>query len=287
MNRFDIVASPEYLVDFVETGHRYTVFTTDDRGDLVIVDDPRMKCVTSYIENDLFPKFEAGPTLAGMRAKGAMDPKYDGCSDEQIKYWWDRNGEHSSRMGTAMHALLESYFRAVAAAGSYDDARLPEEPPDEPLEMPWEIVSGRVLSVEQLSRFVDSIRDRLIPILVEHRMYDPDLHLCGSLDVLFLDVITGELELCDWKRYKDFTRYSKYGKKGRRGRPAELMDDCKLSHVSVQVNAYRRMALRILRRAISKQRVVVFYPDAKDWDSEPIPINDDLVRSMISDRNRV
>jgi hypothetical protein len=219
-----------------------------------------MKCVTSYIENDLFPKFEAGPTLAGMRAKGAMDPKYDGCSDEQIKYWWDRNGEHSSRMGTAMHALLESYFRAVAAAGSYDDARLPEEPPDEPLEMPWEIVSGRVLSVEQLSRFVDSIRDRLI---------------------------TGELELCDWKRYKDFTRYSKYGKKGRRGRPAELMDDCKLSHVSVQVNAYRRMALRILRRAISKQRVVVFYPDAKDWDSEPIPINDDLVRSMISDRNRV
>ena len=275
----------EYLVE-ISGEHDYTVFTLDDAGELVLVEDPSMVSVTTYIERELFEEFDIEATLVRMRTRKNPDPRYAGLSEDEIRTWWELNKKHAARMGTMMHACIESYLKSVIERGSYDDARFPELPPEEPLETPWKTVKcGIAIDVAQFHKFVESICDALFPKLVERRMYDPRLHLCGTLDALFENTSTGELSLYDWKRYDDFTRSDPFGKFGKRGRPAERMSDCKLSRVTVQLNAYRTMADRFVGRRISEQRVVVFHPEAPSYLQETIAIDDGLVDRMIFDRN--
>jgi ATP-dependent exoDNAse (exonuclease V) beta subunit len=140
--------------------------------------------------------------------------KYFGQTREEIKALWCSNGKKAAEFGTSMHKHIELF---------YNGTPLPE---------------GEV-ELGYFDRF-QADHPELVPFRTEMMIYDEDVKICGSVDMLFLNE-DGTLSIYDWKFSKDIQTHS-YGKKALS--PIEHLNDCNTVHYSLQLNVYREILER-------------------------------------------
>ena len=204
-------------ITFQEEGHLYTI-----RGNTYY------KSCTTWVKS-FFEKFNPDDIIEKMMASDKWkDNKYFGMTKKEIKTLWTENGKIASGFGTSMHKHIEEF---------YNGKDLPEE-------LPIELSYFKMFYIDH---------PELVPFRTEMMIYDEDILICGSVDMLFMNE-DGTLSIYDWKFSKEIQTHS-YGKKGIG--PASSMNDCNTTHYSLQLNLYREILERKYGFVI-KDMVLVF-----------------------------
>jgi ATP-dependent exoDNAse (exonuclease V) beta subunit len=208
-------------IHFQEEGHQYTI-----RG------DKYYKSCTTWVKS-FFEKFNPDAIIDKMMNSSTWETsKYFGMSKQEIKDGWSENGKRASEFGTRMHKHIEDF---------YNGNELPSD-----------------LTVE-LEMFVQFYQDHIemIPFRTEMMIYDEDIRICGSVDMLFRNE-DGTFSIYDWKFSKEIQTHS-YGKKGLS--PLEHLNDCNTVHYTLQLNMYRVILERKYGFVIRDMNLVFMHRD--------------------------
>ena len=229
--------------------------------------------VTGFCKK-MFPPFDATAALVKMR-KATRQQRYPGLSDAAITVQWDANRERASRLGTLMHSVVEACLvHAREHGGNYSNA----------VEIS-DFDGERTVLREHLTGLFGYLAARhLRPVHIEHCMYDDTLRLAGTVDAVFEDAETKELELFDWKRRPEFTVGNPW-ECGLPGTPVAGMPHCHLVEASMQLNMYRE----IMERgglSVRAMRIVSLHPTLPSHVVSDIPIDKQLTRALATERLR-
>jgi ATP-dependent exoDNAse (exonuclease V) beta subunit len=211
-------------ITFQEDGHIYTI-----RG------DKYYKSCTTWLKS-FFEKFNADAIIDKMMdSPNWTTSKYFGMTKQEIKDSWSENGKRAAEFGTNMHKHIEEF---------YNGNELPKD------------------LTPELHSFVQFYTDHLhlTPFRTEMMIYDEDIRICGSVDMLFQNK-DGTLSIYDWKFAKEIQTHS-YGKKGLH--PVEHLNDCNTVHYALQLNLYREILERKYGYVIQDMNLVFMHRDLGD-----------------------
>ena len=232
-------------ITFQEEGHIYTI-----RG------DKYYKSCTTWVKS-LFDKFNPDEVIDKMMASDKWSQnKLFGMSKPEIKALWSESGKKAAEFGTTMHKHIEEFYNGID---------LPESFPVE------------------LSYFARFYHDHpeLIPFRTEMMIYDEDIRICGSVDMLFQNE-DGSLSIYDWKFSKTIQTNS-FGKKGLG--PASEFNDCNTTHYSLQLNLYRVILEKKYGYTIRDMVLVFMHRELYDsYVKYPVPLID--MGPLLSSRNK-
>jgi hypothetical protein len=210
-------------IEFQEEGHIYTI-----RG------DKYYKSCTTWLKS-FFAKFDPDAVIENMMNSPNWEmSKYYGMTKQEIKQGWSENGKRAAEFGTSMHKHIEEF---------YNGKDLPDLTPE----------------LESFVKFYED-HSHLTPFRTEMMIFDEDIRICGSVDMLFQND-NGTYSIYDWKFAKEIQTYS-YGKKGLF--PLEHLNDCNTVHYTLQLNLYRVILERKYGYAIQDMNLIFMHRDLGD-----------------------
>jgi hypothetical protein len=186
-------------------------------------------------------------------------------TDEEIKAVW----ANSSVLGTIFHARCENYY-------------LKGEIPDYSTLQEFE-----KKEMDQFLRFNQEhvIPKGYIPYRTEWRVYDEEIDIAGSVDMIYMNPKTGKLLIYDWKRTKDLPKTAFRDKKGIW--PMQHLPDSKYWAYSLQLNMYRYMLEKNYGVEIEGLCLVACHCDRSDYLAEPVAFMDDEIQSLVRVRKEL
>jgi hypothetical protein len=230
---------------FQEDGHIYTI-----RG------DKYYKSCTTWVKS-LFGKFNPDEVIDKMMANEKWPQnKHFGMSKPEIKTLWSENGKKAAAFGTSMHKYIEEFYNGI----------------DLPAEFPVEL--------SYFARFYHD-HPELVPFRTEMMIYDEDIRICGSVDMLFQNE-DNTLSIYDWKFSKEIQTHS-FGKKGLG--PASELNDCNTTHYSLQLNLYREILEKKYGYTIRDMVLVFMHRDLYD-SYVKYPVSRMDMGTLLSSRNK-
>ena len=211
-------------ISFQENGHIYT-----------ICGDKYYKSCTTWIKS-FFEKFNAEAIIDKMMSSPDWpNSKYFGMTKEEIQTTWTENGKKAAEFGTGMHKHSEEFYNGI------------DLPNTDEIELQF---------------FAQFYLDHahMTPFRTEMMIYDEDIRICGSVDMLFINE-DGTLSIYDWKFSKEIQTYS-YGKKALK--PIQYLNDCNTVHYSLQLNLYREILERKYGFTVRDMCLVFMHRDLGD-----------------------
>lgn len=188
-------------IDFMDSTHSYII-----RGSSNYV-----SC-TKFVKS-FFEIFNADAIIDNMmKSDNWVNSKYFGMSKHEIKKQWNDSGIKAAKYGTLLHSCIEDYYNSKPVNNS---------------------------SIEY-QYFLSFVKDhpQLTPFRTEMRIYDEDINICGTVDMLFINE-DNTISIYDWKFSKEIQYTSSFGKKALD--PISHLDDCNITHYSLQLNIYRHI----------------------------------------------
>ena len=199
-------------MQFVESTHKYTIITDPDS---------KYDSVTTW-NHSHFSHFNATLIIKNMMKGKNWNPenKYWGMTAEEIKKKWSQDGLKAASLGTALHYAIECFIN--------------QQPNNELC----------VTNSVEWSYFLEFTRafPELKPYRTEWRIYDEDIKLAGSIDMVYENE-DGTLSIYDWKRCKEISKVSAF-KKHAKTACINYIPDTNFWHYSLQLNTYKAILER-------------------------------------------
>ena len=211
-----------------------------------------------------FPEFNPDQVIESMmKSPNWPQSKYYGMTPAAIKAQWNANGREASGAGTDIHLGIEMVMN-----GALDrvEPRIRASPEWAYFESYW----------KQDSQVWE-------PWRTEWEVWDEDLKLAGSIDMVYRNKADGTFAVYDWKRAKDMKMNNDY--ETGLG-PCEVLPNCNYSKYSLQLNVYRWMLQRHYGLVINSLCLVVLHPSNESFRCYPVPILDDLTEKVIQCRRQ-
>jgi hypothetical protein len=173
--------------------------------------------------------------------KNWNDPeyKYYQMTKEEIRELWNQNGKNASSLGTKMHYDIECFMNQDIV----DEDNQPVFATHEELLDVYQQDLDQGIPPPNLSEewqfFLEYAKTfpNLKPYRTEWMIYDEDLKLAGSIDMVYENP-DGSLMIYDWKRAKEISKttgFKKYGKT----ECINHLPDTNFWHYSLQLNTYK------------------------------------------------
>ena len=165
---------------------------------------------------------------------------------EKLIQSWEENGQIQSSLGTKVHEFIENYYNEV-------EQTVPEE------------------CAKELS-FFDEFKvlmqtKNMQPYRTEWRIYDEETRVCGTIDMIYYNPVTQTYHMVDWKRSK---KISSYGFRRYGHGPCSSLQDCNLSHYTLQLNIYKYIIEKHYGIAIYDMALAVFHPNQSTYQYIPL-----------------
>jgi hypothetical protein len=157
--------------------------------------------------------------------------KYYGMTREEIKLQWSSN--EASLMGTALHYDIECY---------YND---------------WKVENDSI-EYQYFLKFAEDYKN-LKAYRTEWMVYDKELKLAGSIDMVFQDE-NQDFWIYDWKRSKEINTEA-YGGKHSSTECISHIPDVNFYHYSLQLNVYRTILEEKYGKHIKGMCLVRLHPN--------------------------
>ena len=267
---------------FDEPTHKYTILTDAES---------KYTSVTTFVHS-LFATFDADKIIAKMRAGRNWNPsnKYFLMSDEEIKKQWSDAGSSACRVGTQMHKQIEDLYQIPPAmmglhvpAVSPSPSSLPSSPPSpSPSPLPPLVFSHAQMLAALRQLYPDPVKERFAPEIgvemdyffeylrdtphlkpyrTEWMIYDEDIKISGSVDMVYQNPEDGTLSIYDWKRSKGIDATNHFGK---RALPEALshVHDTNYWHYALQLNMYKYILENKYGKKVRELCLVRIYPCA-------------------------
>ena len=235
---------------FDEPTHKYTILTDIES---------KYTSVTTW-NHSHFPHFDADDIIAKMMKGKNWNPqnKYWGQTPEQIKDLWKKNAESVSGAGTDLHFDIECFM-------NYD---LP--PCDQPithedlLNHYYEKYQDNTPpnESEEWGFFLEFAKafPHLKPYRTEWTVYNEDLKLSGSIDMVYQNPEDDTLSIYDWKRAKEIAKTNGFNKYA----VTECINhlpDTNFWHYSLQLNTYKAILEAKYGKKIRELYLVRLHPN--------------------------
>lgn len=205
--------------------------------------DSSFTSVTTWIHSH-FGKFDADKIISKMMAgKYWKNSKYYGMTREQIKALWKENGRKASEAGTKMHYDIECFYNNME-------------------------VNNKSTEFEYFLRFYKQYND-LEPYRTEWMIYDKELKLAGSIDMIFKNK-NGSLEIYDWKRCKEIKKENKW--QSAKTECIDHLPDSNFWHYSLQLNTYKAILEKRYGVKVNGLYLVCLHPDNNNQSYQKIKV---------------
>ena len=257
--------------------------------------------VTTYVHYH-FESFDADKIIANMmKSKNwKNNVKYYGKTPEQIKQEWQDNCDKAAADGTRMHFVIESFYnekynpdsaRNKPYYASLEEDEEEDEAEDEAennrspacldeeekgifsattIKQPHtDAVDNNVLqftgSTIEFEYFLNFLHahPNLIPFRTEWTIFDEELKLAGSIDMVFYDQDTHTYHIYDWKRCRNIQKTNGFNKWGNK-ECIDHLPDSNFWHYSLQLNIYKALLERKYNMVIDSLYLVCMHPNNKN-----------------------
>lgn len=202
--------------------------------------------VTTLVHNQLFPHFDADKIINRMmNSKKWTDSKYYGMTKAEIKQQWEDNKNESATQGTFLHLCIELFYN-----------QQPKE--------------NNSVEYQYFLNFQNDIGHKLTPYRTEWVVFDEEVKLCGSIDMIYQQTKEDDTNLIiyDWKRTKKITDFS--NEMGYE--PLNHLPNSNFWHYSLQLNIYKRILENNYDKKISEMYLLVLHPDNQNYIRKKVPI---------------
>lgn len=249
---------------FYEPTHKYTV-----------LNDPNSKytSVTTW-NHSHFEHFDADKIIKKMMSSNSwkVGHKYYGKTPIQIKRLWDDNRDSAAKHGTQIHYLIECFMNLAQFIVMDNDNYSHNQHSlldlfcfynenNSLLDICHDSNYSIDLEFKYFLNFVQAYPD-LIPYRTEWVIYDDDLKLSGSIDMLFTDK-NGKFHIYDWKRSKDIVKSNSWFKFSHNDDLSHI-PDTNYWHYCLQLNTYKAILERKYNIIIDSMFLVCLHPDNKN-----------------------
>ena len=208
-------------ISFQENGHIYTI--NGQRN---------FKSVTTWVKG-YFSKFNADVIINKMmNSPKWQQNKYYGKTKFEIKAEWNSNGDTAAKLGTEMHKMFENYYNGIP-------------------------VNESSIEYSYFQKFVSDF-PTLKPFRSEWMIYDEQLKLAGSIDMIFIND-DGTLSIYDWKRCKSLDKTTSY--KQYAYEPITHIPDTNFWQYSLQLNTYKLILERNYGYTIKDMYLICIHPE--------------------------
>jgi hypothetical protein len=278
-------ARDKYLL-FEEKWHKYTI-TSDPRS--------RYTSVTKIVHSQ-FPKFDPDLVIKKMMAGKNWNEsnKYWGMTPAEIKAQWNNNGKSVSGAGTDLHFNIEQFMNQWLVDENDTlvdcDHEMLMECYNEDKEAGDCVINN---TSEEWGYFLNFVRDHvgLKPYRTEWMIYDEDLKIAGSVDMLYKNE-DGTLDIYDWKRAKEITAVNGFRETGI-GQCVQHITHSNFWHYSLQLNVYKAIIERKYGMKVRNIVLVQLHPDNPSKNYKLFPCADlsdevaDIFQEiMVSNKNK-
>jgi len=241
----------DQYIEFDEGPHIYTVH--GEQG---------YTSVTTF-NHSHFPHFNADEVVANiMRGKKIHDPtyKYYGMTAEEIKDLWAKKGSNASSLGTKFHYMIECFYN-------------------------YEEVEIDCNEFEWFLKFDEDFPE-LTPYRTEWMIYDQELRLSGSIDMVF-ELPDGTLQIYDWKRVQEITYEHPFGETATT-ECIKHLPHSNFWHYALQLNTYRAILQKNYGKVISGLYLVCIHPDNpyKRYERIEVPFLDKEINDLFEYRKK-
>lgn len=232
-------------ISFQEEGHLYT-----------ILGETGTYCSTTTFVHQQFSHFDADAIIDTMFRNGKTndpDNKYYQMTKEQIKELWRKNGEEASGKGTKMHYDIECFSNGQTVTND---------------------------SVEY-QYFLNFRKDfpHLIPYRTEWTVYYEEYKLCGSIDMVYKNSITGGFEIYDWKRSREIEFDNNFGKTAKT-KCIKHFPDSNFWHYSLQLNTYKKILEEKYGIQITGMYLLCLHPNYSNYERIEVSHHPNEIHSL-------
>lgn len=258
-------------IKFYSRGHKYEIKS-----------DPNSKytSVTTW-NHKHFPKFDADAVIQNIFNSKSWGPehKYWGQTPEQIKASWKSNGDAVAGAGTSLHERIELFMNNKELDSDYTQKHLYEayksQHKEDDSQIEWEY-------------FLQFVRDHpdLKPYRTEWMIYDEDLKLAGSIDMVYENP-DGTLSIYDWKRSKEILKTNSWNKYASNPLISHMYDT-NFWHYALQLNTYKAILERKYEKIVTNLCLVRLHPDNSEETYEllPVPILTKEINDLFEERQK-
>lgn len=258
-------------IKFYSRGHKYEI-----KSDI----KSKYTSVTTW-NHKHFPKFDADSVIQNIFNSKSWGPehKYWGQTAEQIKASWKSNGDVVAGAGTNLHERIENFMNNKKLDFDYRQKHLYEV---------YNTDYKQVDSQVEWEYFLHFVRDHpdLKPYRTEWMIYDEDLKLAGSIDMVYENQ-DGTLSIYDWKRCKEIVAINNWNKFALNPLIIHL-PDTNFWHYALQLNTYKAILERKYGKTVTKLCLVRLHPDADEQTYEllEVPILTNEISELFKERQK-
>ena len=213
-------------IEFVQTDHTY------------IINGKVAPSVTSILKKYVKP-FERD-YWANIKAKQL------GVEVVDILDKWEFNAKLSRTKGTLVHEFIESEF--TKSQFNYPEDLIVKEFGYDPVCGPF----NQIISV--VGQFLFDIKDKMLPIASELVVGDATNLIGGTVDQIFYNKKSSNLEIWDWKTNKEIKVQSRYFHLY----PLDHIPDTELDHYSLQLSLYKLIIERNTNLQLGNSYIALF-----------------------------
>jgi ATP-dependent exoDNAse (exonuclease V) beta subunit len=121
------------------------------------------------------------------------------------------------------------------------------------------------------------------PWRTEWEVWDEELKLAGSIDMVYRNKKDGTFAIYDWKRSKEIKMENSWGDGYG---PVSHLPDCNYWHYTLQLNTYRWFLETYYGLRISDMYIVIFHPNNTNYRRFRLNRLDEEVKGMLAARLR-
>lgn len=200
--------------------------------------DTTYTSMTAFIHTLIEPFDEEQIITTMFSSKNWTKSKYFGLTREEIKSIWEKNRIEASTAGTKMHFDIECFYNNP----TQDLSLLP---------------SSGCAEQKYFMNFYNDFKDTLEPFRTEWIVYNEDIKLAGSIDMVFKNTEKQQLEIYDWKRCKEIKKSSNFNKWLKN----PIVPDTNFWHYALQLNGYKYILINKYDQNVGDCYLVCLHPN--------------------------
>ena len=258
-------------IKFYARGHKYEI-----KSDL----NSKYTSVTKW-NHTHFPKFDADAVIQNIFNSKSWGPehKYWGQSVGKIKEIWRSSGDVAAGAGTSLHERIENFMNDSRINFDYTHKHLYDG-----YKSDYEEVDSQI-EWEYFLQFIGDYPD-LKPYRTEWMIYDEDLKLSGSIDMVYENP-DGTLSIYDWKRSKEILKVNNWNEFALNPLISH-MPDTNFWHYALQLNTYKSILERKYGKIVTKLCLVRLHPDIQEQTYEllEVPILTKEISDLFKEREK-
>jgi hypothetical protein len=247
-------------IHFDPVPHTYTI----DDGKADAEKEKKYTSVTTW-NHSHFAQFDADAIIKKMRLD-LPSSKYYGQTPDQIKAGWDKNRDEAADAGTKMHYYIECYYNAMLNKTSSNIVAA-----DADAATNADTSSRELAYFHNFANAFQAKYPHYKPYRTEWMIYDEDLQLAGSIDMVFENILDGSLFIYDWKRAKEIKKQSAFMTFALTDCISHL-PDTNFWHYALQLNTYKAILERKYAKTVTDLVLVILHPENKNGNYQTLPV---------------